>query len=112
MPIHLHLFSRPCKMLGLLLSLRFGRFRKGNMRSHLVTVRNFACTLALVSLFDIALVHSAIAQISQGTRDDANRLIGSIYAGPSMTTLRELSDGFGGRLSGSPAYNRSAEWAA
>src|SRR5262249_46415544 len=69
-------------------------------------------TLALVSLFDIALVHSAIAQISQGTRDDANRLIGSIYAGPSMTTLRELSDGFGGRLSGSPAYNRSAGWAA
>ena len=31
--------------------------------------------------------------------------------GPSMLTLWELSDGFGGRLSGSPAYQASAEWA-
>src|SRR6266478_9154348 len=29
-----------------------------------------------------------------------------------MTTLRELADGFGGRLTGSPAYNHAAEWAA
>jgi carboxypeptidase Q len=29
-----------------------------------------------------------------------------------MTTLRELTDGFGGRLTGSPAYEHSAEWAA
>jgi hypothetical protein len=31
--------------------------------------------------------------------------------GPSMLTLWELSDGFGGRLTGSAAYQGSAEWA-
>jgi carboxypeptidase Q len=42
----------------------------------------------------------------------ANQLTASIYTGPAMRTLRELSDGFGGRLTGSPAYNKAAEWAA
>src|SRR5215475_1762465 len=42
----------------------------------------------------------------------ADRLAASIYTGPSMITLRELTDTFGGRLTGSPAYQGSAEWAA
>src|ERR1700720_4519177 len=42
----------------------------------------------------------------------ADRLAASIYSGPSMTTLSELADGIGGRLTGSPAYVRSTEWAA
>ncbi len=41
-----------------------------------------------------------------------DRLAASIYNGPSMTTLGELADGIGGRLTGSPAYVRSTEWAA
>jgi hypothetical protein len=41
-----------------------------------------------------------------------DRLAASVYTGPSMTTLRELTDTFGGRLTGSPEYQRSAEWAA
>src|SRR5208282_5448091 len=41
-----------------------------------------------------------------------DRLSASIYNGPSMTTLGELADGIGGRLTGSPAYVRSTEWAA
>ena len=41
-----------------------------------------------------------------------DRLAASVYTGPSMTTLRELSDGFGGRVTGTPAYNRAADWAA
>jgi carboxypeptidase Q len=41
-----------------------------------------------------------------------DRLAASVYTGPSMTTLRELTDTFGGRLTGSPAYQGSAEWAA
>ena len=45
-------------------------------------------------------------------RTGADRLAASIYTGPAMRTLRELSDGFGGRLTGSPAYNQAAEWAA
>ncbi|MGB8011724.1 MAG: M28 family peptidase [Terriglobales bacterium] len=40
-----------------------------------------------------------------------DRLAASIYSGPSMATLGELADGFGGRLTGSPAYVRSTEWA-
>src|SRR5882762_4839301 len=51
------------------------------------------------------------AEMSPDAKDTATRLAGSVYTGPSMTTLRDLSDGFGGRLSGSPAYNRAAEWA-
>ncbi len=41
-----------------------------------------------------------------------DRLAASVYTGPSMATLRELTDNFGGRLTGSPAYQRSADWAA
>ena len=68
--------------------------------------------LASVLLTLAVSVPFASAQVSLETRETANRLVGSVYAGPSMTTLRELSDGFGGRLSGSPAYNHAAEWAA
>ena len=72
--------------------------------------RSFTFSFALLTL--IASATFAFAQISPEVTDTANRLAGSIYTGPSMTTLRELADGFGGRLTGSPAYNRSAEWAA
>jgi carboxypeptidase Q len=41
-----------------------------------------------------------------------DQLAASIYNGPSMTTLGELADGIGGRLTASPAYVRSTEWAA
>ncbi|MGO9405404.1 MAG: M28 family peptidase, partial [Terriglobales bacterium] len=41
-----------------------------------------------------------------------DRLAASIYNGPSMTTLAELADGIGGRLTASPAYVRATEWAA
>lgn len=40
-----------------------------------------------------------------------DRLAASIYSGPSMSTLAELTDGIGGRLTGSPAYVRATEWA-
>jgi carboxypeptidase Q len=40
-----------------------------------------------------------------------DQLAASIYNGPSMATLGELADGIGGRLTGSPAYVRSTEWA-
>ncbi len=44
-------------------------------------------------------------------KHDSDALAGSIYTGPSMSTLRELTDTVGGRLTGSPAYNRAADWA-
>jgi carboxypeptidase Q len=50
-------------------------------------------------------------KITAETKAVTDKLAASIYGGPSMTTLRELADGIGGRLTGSPAYVRSTEWA-
>jgi carboxypeptidase Q len=41
-----------------------------------------------------------------------DQLAGAIYNGPSMTTLGELTDSIGGRLTGSPAYVNATKWAA
>lgn len=53
-----------------------------------------------------------LAQPVPDLQQSADRLASSVLLGPSMDTLRELSDGFGGRLTGSPAYQHAAEWAA
>ncbi|HET9409650.1 MAG TPA: M20/M25/M40 family metallo-hydrolase [Candidatus Sulfotelmatobacter sp.] len=50
------------------------------------------------------------AQITPDVKDTAKSLAGSVYTGPSMETLREFTDQFGGRLSGSPAHNRAVDW--
>jgi carboxypeptidase Q len=70
-----------------------------------------AYTLSFVIFTLLTSVQFSSAQISPEVKATADQLAGSIYVGPSMTTLRELSDGFGGRLSGSPAHNRAVEWA-
>jgi len=54
----------------------------------------------------------AWAQQPSEMKPVADQLAASIYNGPSMTNLRELADGIGGRLTGAPAYVRSTEWAA
>jgi len=54
----------------------------------------------------------AFAQSPSQLKPVTDQLAGSIYTGPSMATLRELTDSFGGRVTGSPAYQQSAEWAA
>jgi carboxypeptidase Q len=75
----------------------------------LMTLRRIlAACLLLLSVTAVNLA----AEPSPDVQEAVNRLASSIYTGPSMTTLRELSDGFGGRLTGSPSYNRAAEWAA
>ncbi len=51
-------------------------------------------------------------KIKPEMKSATDRLAASIYTGPSMRTLGELADGIGGRLTGSPAYVRSTEWAA
>jgi len=68
--------------------------------------------LCLVLGFLLVVSLHLSAQISPEVKDTAYKLAGAVYTGPSMETLRELADGFGGRLSGSPAHNRAAEWAA
>ena len=65
----------------------------------------------LVTSLILFLVFSCAAQPTDDLQQTTNRLASAILMGPSMLTLWELSDGFGGRLSGSPAYQASAEWA-
>lgn len=67
---------------------------------------------SVVALLMFGFVSALWAEPAGDVRETADRLAGSIYTGPAMHTLRELSDGFGGRISGSPAYNHAAEWAA
>jgi carboxypeptidase Q len=54
----------------------------------------------------------AWAQQPADLKPVTDQLAASIYNGPSMATLGEMTDGIGGRLTGSPAYVKSAEWAA
>lgn len=63
------------------------------------------------------MLQAAPAQEQQQQRDasmDATARIASsiLVGGQSMNFVTELSDTFGGRLTGTPAYKRSAEWAA
>ena len=67
---------------------------------------------ALTLLLVWSLGALAWAQSPSEMKPVTDRLAGSVYTGPSMATLRELTDTFGGRLTGSPAYQRSADWAA
>jgi len=67
--------------------------------------------LTRISIFIFGFVVVCSAQISPDIQNTAKQLAGSVFTGPSMGTLRELTDGFGGRLSGSPAYNSAVDWA-
>ncbi|HKP73097.1 MAG TPA: M20/M25/M40 family metallo-hydrolase, partial [Pyrinomonadaceae bacterium] len=68
-----------------------------------------------LSLSLILLLSSADARAQQSAelQQNAARLAGEITVNSrAMEYLQNLSDKFGGRLTGSPAYNRAAEWAA
>ena len=62
---------------------------------------------SLVVPFVLLLSALVCAAPNSEMQEGANHLTSSIYTGPVMRTLRELSDGFGGRLTGSPAYTIS-----
>src|ERR1700749_110889 len=68
----------------------------------------------LLALCAQALLQTpAPRKLSDELRQSAARLAGSVLVGGhTWDYLKGLADGFGGRLSGSPAYERSAEWAA
>ena len=72
-----------------------------------VFTRHVLTRAAIIFFFAAA----CCAEISPDVQNTAKQLAASIYIGPSMSTLRELTDNFGGRLSGSPAYNRAVDWA-
>jgi|SRR5712692_9915467 len=64
--------------------------------------------LPFILAFGVTLSGQQAGDLQQMT----NGLAALIYTGPSMKTLRELTDGVGGRLTGSPAHQRAADWAA
>lgn len=67
----------------------------------------------LLALCAQALSQGATRQPSPEIRQAAAQLAGAILVGGhSMDYLRGLADGFGGRLTGSPAHERAARWAA
>jgi hypothetical protein len=68
------------------------RFLEGQM--------NFRRALMVSFLF--LFLGGLMAEPNAEVRETADRLAGSVYIGPSMHTLRELTDGFGGRLSDRP----------
>lgn len=65
---------------------------------------------AFVGLLLVSL--TASGQPSEELKAASARIAASVLTGPSLETLRELTDGFGGRVTGTPFYQRSAEWAA
>jgi len=68
-------------------------------------------TLLAVSLAILSTAASS-SDVPKDVQEAATKIAGSVLTGPSMSTLRELMDNYGGRLTGSSAYQRSAEWAA
>jgi len=67
-------------------------------------------TLVVTAFLFLAIVSSG--QQGSDLQQRTAQLASSVFTGPSMGTLRELTDGFGGRLTGSASYDRSTEWAA
>jgi hypothetical protein len=68
-------------------------------------------SLALLQLPSVAFAQQQPAVA--GSEQTSARLAGEVFVnGRAMEYVRNLSDKFGGRLSGSAAYDRSAEWAA
>ncbi len=61
--------------------------------------------------FSIVLCGNLLASNVDDLKPDADALAASVYTGPSMSTLRELTDGVGGRLTGGPVYAKAADWA-
>lgn len=71
-----------------------------------MSLRGFA---GLACLLGVVVV--SFAAEPPEIKEASDRLVGSIFTGPVMTNLRDLTDGYGGRLTGSPAYQRATEWA-
>lgn len=73
---------------------------------------NFRRTVKATFVLFSLLLSPAIAQQDTSQRQSA-QIVGSILVGGhSIDYARGLSDGFGGRVSGSDAYQRATEWAA
>jgi carboxypeptidase Q len=67
---------------------------------------------ALARLVWVVFPVVAWSQQPSDLKPVADQLAASIYTGSSMATLRELTDGIGGRVTGTPSYVSATEWAA
>ncbi len=67
--------------------------------------------LGLVLVLCCAIPGPARSQQPSEMRSTTDQLAASVYNGPSMQTLGELTDSIGGRLTGGPEYVRATEWA-
>ena len=75
------------------------------MKKNLIKVWNKSFFF-LAILFNLTLAQQDTFQL------ESKRIAGSILVdGHSLDYLQGLTDGFGGRISGSGAYNRASEWA-
>jgi carboxypeptidase Q len=67
--------------------------------------------LALILVLGCAIPVPDWSQQPSEMRSTTDELAASVYNGPSMQTLGELTDTIGGRLTGGPEYVRATEWA-
>src|SRR6202051_2453204 len=82
----------------------------GNSYGGRMNLRHAVVSTVLSAML-VAIPVLGWAQEPSEMKPATDQLAASIYNGPSMATLGELADGIGGRLTGSPAYVRSTEWA-
>jgi len=68
--------------------------------------------IALVSMVLSASALYGNAQTEAQLQQEAKQVAASVLAGPSVEKLEELCDRFGARLTGTPAHDQAAEWAA
>jgi carboxypeptidase Q len=103
----IHLSSFRLHPSAFILSIDTENLEMKQRRSQLLSL------LLLLALCSQAFAQTAAQKPSDEVRRASEALAGSVLVGGrSMDYLKGLADGFGGRLSGSPAYERSAEWAA
>jgi carboxypeptidase Q len=71
-----------------------------------------SCRACCVCVLLVLCGAIAFPQITPELKLTTDSLAGSIFTGPYMSTLEELADSIGPRVTGSPAYNRAADWGA
>jgi len=75
----------------------------------MATYKYALSTIILLSI----VIHPATFGQEDSSQHQSALIAGSIVVdGHSLEYLRELTDGFGGRVSGSTAYQKAAQWAA
>lgn len=70
-----------------------------------------SAVLSLVLTVTASFAAAASAPADPALKQQTERIGSAVFFGPSMDTLREFTDKFGGRLTGSRAHQAAAKWA-